>query len=282
MGHGAGQGAERRRVVSTAIDGLRASRLERAPRDPGDQTRRLTGNRREATSRQIGARNRLQQSSRVRVGWLAEQGPARRHFHGPACVHHDHLVGHFSDDAEVVRDQDDRRAEFPLHAAEQPDDLRLHRHVEGRGRLVGHQQARIERQRQRDHRALQHAAGELVRVVVDAAMRMRNADQPQKLDGPRARLRLRDRFVCLNHLHDLPPDAIQRMETRQRILEHHRDARAAHGPQLVGRHRQQILPLEQRLAGHPRPPRQPHHRLRGDALSGSGFADDAEHLAAGN
>ncbi len=93
---------------------------------------------------------------------------------------------------------------------------------------------------------------------------------------------LRHLLVGLNHLHDLPPDAIQRMETRERILEDHRDAAAAHGAQLVGRHREQILPLEQRLARDPRPPRQPHHRLRGDALAGSGFADDAEHLAAGD
>ena len=72
-------------------------------------------------------------------GWLGARNsrPARRHLHGPPCVHHHHLVGHLSDDAEVVRDQDDRRAELLLHAAEQPDDLRLHRHVEGRGRLVG-------------------------------------------------------------------------------------------------------------------------------------------------
>ena len=111
---------------------------------------------------------------------------------------------------------------------------------------------------------------------------MRNADQAQQLDGPRARLRLGHRLVGLNHLHDLPPDAIQRMETRERILEDHRDAAAAHGPQLVGRHRQQILPLEERLARHPCAPRQPHHRLRGDALAGSRFADDAEHLAASN
>ena len=183
----------------------------------------------------------MQQPSRVRVARLTEQCPARRHLHGPACVHHDHLVGHLSDDAEVVRDQDDRRAEFLLHAAEQPDDLRLHRHVECRGRLVGDEQPRIERQRHRDHRALQHPAGELVRVVVHAAIRMRNADQPEELDGPRARLRARHRLVRLNHLDDLPPDAIQRMETRQRILEDHRDAAAAHGAQLVGRHRQQIL-----------------------------------------
>ena len=55
--HGAGQDVKRRRVVSTAIEGFRASRLKRAPRGPRDQTRRLAGNRREATPREIGARN---------------------------------------------------------------------------------------------------------------------------------------------------------------------------------------------------------------------------------
>ena len=52
-------------------------------------------------------------------------------------------------------------------SADQVEDLRLHGDVERGGRLVGDQQLRVADQRHRDHRALPHAAGELVRVVVD-------------------------------------------------------------------------------------------------------------------
>ena len=55
--------------------------------------------------------------------------------------------------------------QLALELGEQVHDLRLHRHVERRGRLVGDQHLRVQRQRHRDHDALAHAAGELVRVV---------------------------------------------------------------------------------------------------------------------
>ena len=58
-----------------------------------------------------------------------------------------------------------------LQLLDQLEDLRLHRHVERGRRLVGDQQLRVADQRHRDHRALAHTAGELVRVVVVAARR---------------------------------------------------------------------------------------------------------------
>ena len=54
-----------------------------------------------------------------------------------------------------------------LQLGEQVHDLGLHGHVEGGGRLVGDEHLRVQRQRHRDHDALAHAAGELVRVVAD-------------------------------------------------------------------------------------------------------------------
>ena len=63
----------------------------------------------------------------------------------------------------------DRRAELGLEPVDQLEDLRLHGHVERGRRLVGDQQLRLVDQRHRDHRALAHAAGELVRVGADAA-----------------------------------------------------------------------------------------------------------------
>ncbi len=62
------------------------------------------------------------------------------------------------------------------------DDLRLDRHVERGRRLVGDEHARVVRDRHRDHRALAHAARELVRVLVDTALGVRDADELEQLD----------------------------------------------------------------------------------------------------
>ena len=56
-----------------------------------------------------------------------------------------------------------------LQVAQRVEHLALHDHVERRHRLVGDQQLRVERERERDADALAHAAGELVRIVVLAA-----------------------------------------------------------------------------------------------------------------
>ena len=51
-------------------------------------------------------------------------------------------VGDLGDDAEIVRDEQDRHAQFALQLAQQLEDLRLDRDVERRRRLVGDQQLR--------------------------------------------------------------------------------------------------------------------------------------------
>jgi hypothetical protein len=56
------------------------------------------------------------------------------------------------------------RIELALQLADQEQHLNLHGRVERVGRLVGQQQTRIARQRERDHGALAHAARHLVRI----------------------------------------------------------------------------------------------------------------------
>ena len=53
-----------------------------------------------------------------------------------------------------------------LQLAQEIDDLRLHRHVERRGRLIENQEFRLEHERPGDGDALALAARELVRVAV--------------------------------------------------------------------------------------------------------------------
>ena len=66
---------------------------------------------------------------------------------------------------EVVGDQDQGGARLLGQSAQDLQDLRLDRHVEGRRRLVGDHQPRLQRQRHRDHHALAHPAGEPTGVM---------------------------------------------------------------------------------------------------------------------
>ena len=69
--------------------------------------------------------------------------------------------------------------------------LRLHGDVEGGRRLVGDDELRAPGHRHGDHRALAHAAGELVRILPGAPGRVGDVDLAQELDGALARLRRR-------------------------------------------------------------------------------------------
>ena len=76
-----------------------------------------------------------------------------------------------------------------LQIAQQVENLRLDRDVERGRRLVGDDQRRVARQRQRDQRALPQPARQLVRIVADALLRLRDADGLEQLDRalPRGR-----------------------------------------------------------------------------------------------
>jgi hypothetical protein len=64
-----------------------------------------------------------------------------------------------------VRDEEVGEAELALQIAHQVQDLRLHRDVERRGRLVADEELGLERERARDRDALALPARELVRIA---------------------------------------------------------------------------------------------------------------------
>ena len=118
-----------------------------------------------------------------------------------ARVHDDDAVGELRDQAEVVRDQDDRGVRLLPRGLQHLHDLRLDRHVERGRRLVGDQHLRIVGDRHGDHGALPHAAGELVRILVDAPLGERDADELEELDRrASARHRRPCRVVDLHRL----------------------------------------------------------------------------------
>ena len=110
---------------------------------------------------------------------------------------------------------------------QQRDDLRLHRDIERGRRFVGDDQLRIGGERQRDHHALAHAAGELVRIMRRCAPRPRAGRLRQQRDGalraPRAREGRCVRMVSISW----SADAVERIEAGQRVLKHHADPLAA-------------------------------------------------------
>ena len=83
------------------------------------------------------------------------------------------------------------------------------------------------RKRDRDRHALAHAAGEFVRIGVEPALGVGNADLGQRRRAARWRISARVGLAMRAHreLH-LRGDREDRIERAHRILEHHRDAAA--------------------------------------------------------
>ncbi len=202
----------------------------------------------------------------------------------PAAVHHRDRIGEVGDHAHVVGDHDDRGAEAVPHLAQQVEDLGLHGDVQRGGRLVGHDQLRAQGQRHRDHDALLLAAGELVRVAVDALGGVRDAHRLQGAHRLGADLLAREpRPVRAQALPDLPPDGEDGVQGARGLLEDHRDVLAAQGAQPRPAQAHHVGAGDQhRAGGLGGLGQQPEHRAGGDGLPGAGLADDREDLPGGD
>ena len=114
-------------------------------------------------------------------------------------------------------------------------DLGLHGHVQGGRRLVGDQHSGIERDRHGDHDALPHTAGELMRIGLDTLGSPRDLHPLHEPYGLGLRVRFVHAAVLAEHLGDLPAHGKDGVECGQRVLEDHRDLRAADPPPSVRR-----------------------------------------------
>ncbi len=108
---------------------------------------------------------------------------------------------------------------------------------------------RLEQQRHRDHDALAHAAGELVRVVVEPPLRRsgcrRGRASRRRAPAPAP---CWTRGVGADGLDELRADRERRVERRHRLLEDDRHGAAAAPAHLARRQLQQVLALEQDAA----------------------------------
>ena len=105
--------------------------------------------------------------------------------HELAGVHHADAVADLGDHAEVVGDVEDRRVELPLELGDEVEDDGLGGDVQGRRRLVHDEQRRVGHERHGDDAALQHAAGELVRVALHHRFGVGHGDLGEHLDDAR-------------------------------------------------------------------------------------------------
>ena len=193
-----------RRLGAAAVGRVPAARREPAAGRRVDQVRRGAGN---GVQPLPGLGRLLRQRVEERLGVrVAGVGVERRRvgrLHHLARVHDRDPVRAPGDHAEVVGDHDDRHAEPLPQVVDELEDLLLDGHVERGRRLVGDEQLGLAGQRHRDHHALPHAAGELVRVLVHPLPRPRHADQVEHLDRPLVGVLLGHLAVQQHRLGDL-------------------------------------------------------------------------------
>jgi hypothetical protein len=199
-----------------------------------------------------------------------------------AVAHHADPVGHLGHHPEVMGDEHHRHAVAALQVEDQLEDLGLGGDVQRRGRLIGDQQLRLQRQGHGDHHPLALAPGELEGVGADRLLGLRDADLDEQVQGLGLALPVVQLAVGLEDLADLGTDPHQRVQGGHRLLEDHADAQAAQFAVLLLGEGQQVLAIEERLAAHRTYPlgQQAHDGIGRHGLAGAGFADHAEDLAA--
>ncbi len=174
-------------------------------------------------------------------------------------------------------------AELLLQLQHQVEDLRLDGDVERRGRLVGDQHARIAGQRDGDHHALAHAAGELMRILVEPPARVGDAAPGRASRCARSsaarqgtpQCRTTFSAICV----PMVSTGLRLVIGSWKIIEILWPRMLAH--LLVGE-RGQLAPVEAHRAGDDAAGLrrdQPQDRQRRHRLAAAGLADDAERLA---
>ena len=236
------------RVVDALLDPGQAARGEAAARGQVDQVRHVAGDDRQLLAEVADDRDRPDEAAGIRMERLAEQRHDVGLLDDLAGVHHCDPIAHLGDHPEVVGDQDDRGAGLVAQIAHEVEDLGLDRHVERGGGLVGDQQLGLARKRHRDHDPLRHPAGHLVRVRLEPAGRVGDADHPQQLDRARLGGLALQAPVDAQDLLDLGAHVPHRVQRRGRLLEDHRDPLTADLAHRVGRELEQVLAVEQHLA----------------------------------
>ena len=149
-----------------------------------------------------------------------------------------------------MRDEHQRHVLFLLQFQQQLDDLRLDGHVQRRRRLIGNQQLRSTGNCHRDHHALAHPTGKLVRIYVQTRGRIGDPHLVQQVNRPLATGFLVPALMHLDRFHNLETDGVARVQAGHRILENHRHFGTHQVTPLFLRDTLQVLTVEQQIFRH--------------------------------
>lgn len=227
-------------------------------------------------------RNRLQEPLGVGMLGILENFEDVTVLDGFPCVHDHYVISHLRDDAEVVRDEEDRRFLFPLQLFHETQDLRLNRYIESRRRLIGDQKARLTGQSHRDHDPLPHTARELERVLVEALVGVGDMHELHHAQSFLHRFAARHAPVDAKDFGYLLADGINRVQSRHRLLKNHGDAVAADGAHFLFGKGPDVLSFEDDLAVFDKAIgvlNEAHDGHGGDRLAATRLTDDGESLA---
>src|SRR5829696_8314619 len=206
-------GGQRRELLAAGTELTTGGRIGRA-RQVASQQNPLPG----ALLHRIGNRDSRKQRLGIRMRRVLVDIVDRTDLHDLAQIHHRYPIRDVPDHRKVVRDEEVGQRELGLQLVQQVDHSSLDRHVQGRHRLVQHDQLRLQGQSPRNADPLTLAAGELLGVT--AGMAGLEADQAEQLIDP-----IED--VCLrvvedsHRFGDQVEDRHTRVERGHRILEHH-------------------------------------------------------------
>ena len=157
--------------------------------------------------------------------------------------------------------------------------------VEAGGRLVGDQQLRPAGERERDHDALAHAAGQLERIGVVALARARDAHLVEDLDrlvGERGRSRPGHAAAARPRSGGRPcGSGLSAARGFWKIIDISRPRRSRISSSLARAH-VEAGEMHRAFGDAPGAVEDAHHRVGGDRLAGAGLADDADGLALGD
>jgi hypothetical protein len=166
----------------------------------------------------VPSRDAADQGLRVGVARAVEYRLDRPVFHRAPGIHHHDLVAGLGHHAHVMGDQHQRQIALFDQIVEQADDLRLHRDIQRRGRLIRDQDIGVGGQRHGDHDTLLHArptsgadSGRRSAVVRECAT-YRGFRPCARAPG------LRHPEMQFRHVIDLRPDLLKGIERGHRVL----------------------------------------------------------------
>ncbi len=197
----------------------------------------------------------------------------------PAVAHDHDPVGAVGRHGQVVRDDQQGDALLADQAREVVEDALLDGDVEGAGRLVSDDQFRAPGERDGDQDPLAQTAGELVRVLPGAQLRLGDTGLGQELHDLGGDRRAGD-AAQLDGLGELGADPLRRVQADQGVLRDQADRGAAKLAQRALVRPGGLHAVDQDRAGGDPAGRgqQPDQGVAGGGLAGAGLADERDHL----